>query len=122
MRIPKRYGQSRVENCPFCQKQATTESKQKVPVCTHHKEAVLNEMKCLCGEPLDLKSGKYGVYFTCITCGNINGKKVFEINKVEDVSRKTSGKKKQSTQPLKKKRIYFPRVETITSDDPRYFD
>jgi len=116
MRIPKKYGQSRKDTCPFCQRQATTENTQKIPVCTAHKNTKLNEMKCLCGEPLDIRSGKYGVYFNCITCGNINAKKVFETNIV------TNNSSSPKTKPLKKKRIFFPRTETITSDDPRYFD
>lgn len=125
MRIPKRYGQSRIEKCPFCGKQATTESKEKVPVCTNHKESILNEMKCMCGEILDLKAGKWGVYFSCMNCGNINGKKVFETNEVKDKKneKKTSSKPKRETfREMRKRRNVFEQPETVTPNDPRYFD
>jgi len=55
-------------------------------VCALHKEAILNDLKCICGNTLEPRDGKYGLYFTCIRCGNINLKKVLEINKIEDVN------------------------------------
>ncbi|MDP7180154.1 MAG: hypothetical protein QF824_02710 [Candidatus Woesearchaeota archaeon] len=80
MRIPKRYGQSRIDNCPFCEKVSTTKNKQGVPVCQNHKENVLKDLKCVCGEWLDLLEGKWGPYFKCINCGNINFNKGLELN------------------------------------------
>ncbi len=93
MRIPKRYGQSKVEGCPFCGKQSTTVNKQGVPVCIAHKERELLDFKCLCGDWLDLKNGKYGPYFFCMRCGNITFSKGMEFN--ED-------KLKSSPKPVKK--------------------
>ena len=78
MRIPKRYGESRIENCPFCGKQATTTSVQGIPVCSKHKEEYI-ELKCACGSWLEVKAGKWGPYFYCINCGNINFKKVMDM-------------------------------------------
>jgi len=66
----------------------------------------MSQMKCICGNELELKSGKYGNYFYCIRCGNINLKKALEINDVKD-----EGKKEQP----KKTEIF------IRSDDPRFF-
>ena len=80
MYIPKRYGQSKVENCPFCGKIGVTKNKQGVPVCQAHKDSTLDSLKCACGEWLDLNEGKWGPYFTCMNCGNINFKKGLEMN------------------------------------------
>lgn len=108
MYIPKRYGESKVARCPFCEQQAITKNKQDIPVCLDHKQSVLNEMKCSCGDYLELKIGKYGPYFNCLHCGNMNMKKVFEINKIEDVS---------GNKPVRKQ----PKEIVIRSDDPLYF-
>jgi len=109
MRIPKRYGQSRVDLCPFCGKDAVTKNKQQVPVCIAHKSNILRDLTCLCGDDLELKDGKFGIYFYCINCGNFNIKKSIEMNPGFDKEEKSIGKKKiKNTQ---KKEI------TITSDE-----
>lgn len=111
MRIPKKYGESWTDKCPFCGKQATTINNQNIPVCSGHKNASLEEMKCLCGEYLEIKHGKYGVYFFCIKCGNISAARIFEINntsaKNSNTGDGTDGKQKT--------------IITTTSDDPRFF-
>ena len=80
MRIPKRYGQSKITVCPFCGKQAITKNPQGIPVCLQHKNKMLPDMKCVCGEWLDIRNGKYGPYFYCIKCGNINFNRGLEMN------------------------------------------
>ncbi|MBW3015250.1 hypothetical protein KY330_02410 [Candidatus Woesearchaeota archaeon] len=75
----KIYGESRVEECPFCDKKAVVVNSQGIPVCGEHKAQYLN-LKCICGETLDVKSGKYGVYFECLTCGNISYRKALSFN------------------------------------------
>jgi hypothetical protein len=80
MRIPKRYGQSRITTCPFCSKQAITQGKQKIPTCLDHKNATLPDFKCACGSWLDLLVSKHGHYFRCFKCGNINWKRAMEMN------------------------------------------
>ena len=80
MYIPKRYGQSRIENCPFCDKIGTIKNSQGVPVCSAHKNALIQDVKCACGEYLDVASGKWGAYFPCLNCGNINFRKGLEMN------------------------------------------
>ena len=80
MRIPKRYGQSKLEICPFCEKQATTKNKEDIPVCFDHKEERFPELKCQCGDYLEQRSGKYGIYFNCMKCGNINYRKALSLN------------------------------------------
>jgi hypothetical protein len=83
----KSYGSYQRALCPFCKKEATTKNSQKIPVCQAHKNAVLGEMKCICGNYLTIMEGKYGIFFSCIKCGNISPSRVFEINEVVDVSK-----------------------------------
>ena len=108
MRIPKRYGESRVDNCPFCGKTGVTKNKQGVPVCSNHKDDELKDLKCLCGGWLDIFEGKYGPYFRCINCGNINFKKGIEIN--PQVKVKVSSEKGDENKAAQKKEI------TVRSD------
>ncbi len=74
------YGKSRDNLCPFCSKNAVTSNEQGVPVCVEHRKTNLHNMKCVCGEWLDLRSGKWGPYFSCMRCGNINFNKGLEMN------------------------------------------
>jgi len=67
----KVYGSYRTESCPFCQKQATAKNEQGVAVCTAHKSSSLENLKCICGGWLDIKSGKFGAYGNCLKCGNV---------------------------------------------------
>lgn len=137
MYIPKKYGKSKVDTCPFCEEQATTLNKQGLTVCRNHVHAVLGDMKCVCKNYLELKTGKFGAFFVCISCGAMNTKKVFEVNHVVDVSgdvEKYSNKKtprSSSTKRYSPKRDYgnnnrkeknkSPKEITIRSDDPIYF-
>lgn len=110
MYIPKKYGQSKIFNCPFCGKQAITKSHQGLPVCIAHKEASLQNLKCLCGDYLDLKDGKYGPYFSCMKCGNMNFKKALEINPDREKP-KIPASNKSSSKPVERKEI------TVRSDE-----
>jgi hypothetical protein len=132
MYIPKVYGQSKLDKCPFCGMHSTSVNQQGLPVCAKHKDAILNEMKCVCGKYLAIMKGKFGVFFNCIHCGNMNSRKVFEINEVKDVSGNTEEKEeKPKSKPQTKQVNYYPKEEerkrdtsreiTINSDDPRYF-
>ena len=105
MHIPKRYGQSKEYICPFCESKATTVNKQGIPVCIKHKTKELQNIRCVCGCPLEIRKGKFGAYCYCMDCGNLNLKKVLEINEVKN-NKKDSNEKKEIT---------------ITSDDPNYF-
>ena len=103
MYIPKKYGYSKSQNCPFCEKIATTENSQGVPVCLDHKKENLQSLKCVCGEYLDIRKGKFGPYFHCMNCGNINFKKGLEMN--PNISRPTP------------KKEHAPKETTITSEE-----
>ena len=76
----KIYRQSKSEVCPFCGKTAITTNKQKIPVCMTHRQEELQNLKCSCGEYLDLAFGKYGPFYTCMCCGAINFNKALELN------------------------------------------
>src|SRR3989338_1540626 len=98
MHFRKRYGESRVDSCPFCGKQGVAKNLQGVPVCLAHKDEVLSDLKCACGSYVDVKSGKWGAYASCFRCGNVNLKKVLEMNpqqKVKEKEQETQHQKKQ---------------------------
>lgn len=95
MHIPKRYGQSKIINCPFCGKQAITKNSQGIPVCLEHKKSLLPDMKCICGEWLDIKNGKFGPYFYCMKCGNINFNRALEMNPGWNKKDKSKNKPKE---------------------------
>jgi len=110
MFIPKKYGESKKTNCPFCDKPATTHNEQEVPVCRAHKEKSLEEIKCICGAFLALEIGQFGPYFSCVNCGNVNFKKGLEMRN-PSAQKKEQIEKKQNTAEM-----------TVRSDDPRFFD
>jgi len=113
MYIPKRYGQSRIDYCPFCKKDATTKNKQQIPVCYAHKASILKELTCFCGDYLELKDGKFGIYFNCTNCGNMNLKKALVMN--PELGNDSKTVEKQKAGKLQKKEI------TITSDEVDVF-
>jgi hypothetical protein len=80
MYIPKRYGESKVEACPFCGASAYTKNKQGLAVCADHKHTELNNLKCLCGSWLDMREGKFGMFFICEKCGTRNLRQALEMN------------------------------------------
>ena len=104
--IPKKYGQSKIDKCPFCGKQSIVLNRQNVPVCLAHKEETLENLKCACGSYLEMLKGKYGIFFSCIKCGNLSIGKALELNAVKPANNASEGKKEI----------------TVRSDDPRYFD
>ena len=121
MYIPKKYGQSRVDNCPFCGKSAVIMNSQNVPVCASHKDETLDNLKCVCGETLEIMHGKYGAFFNCMSCGNMNLRKVMEINTIKP---KFKEEKKESEPYYSSKTTNSSgkTTTTVRSDDPRYFD
>ena len=77
--IPKVYGQSMVSSCAFCGKVATAKSEQGADVCTKHTKMQIVNVKCNCGDYLDLLTGRYGAYFNCLKCGNVNYQKGLDL-------------------------------------------
>ncbi|MBU1112112.1 MAG: hypothetical protein KJ896_05005, partial [Nanoarchaeota archaeon] len=78
-KVPKKYGQYKVSRCSFCGKVATCKNEQGAEVCPAHKKNVVEEIRCKCGSWLELKDGKFGPYFNCLNCGNINFQKGMEM-------------------------------------------
>ncbi|MCH8067152.1 MAG: hypothetical protein IIC69_01060 [Nanoarchaeota archaeon] len=115
MYIPKKYGQSKVDLCPFCRKEATTKNSQQVPVCYKHKESILQELTCFCGDYLELKDGKFGIYFNCANCGNINIKKALEMN--PELGKEPKAEEKTESKPTISKTKQNKKEITITSDE-----
>ncbi len=129
MYIPKRYGESKNQSCPFCGKTAVTENAQGVHVCIKHKGEYI-DAKCLCGEWLDIRSGKWGPYGICTRCGNISWSKILEANpkitpkiNKSDSDGQSSDKKNEESKP--KQRQYMAsrsplsgkRKETVIRSD-----
>ncbi|MCF7872204.1 hypothetical protein K9L97_04170 [Candidatus Woesearchaeota archaeon] len=76
----KIYGASKIDECFICGEQSTIKNKQGLTTCQKHKDEELLDVKCACGDWLDIKQGKYGTFFLCMQCGPINLKKGLEIN------------------------------------------
>ncbi|MEK0369477.1 MAG: hypothetical protein QQN62_07745 [Nitrosopumilus sp.] len=126
MYIPKRYGQSKIDNCLFCGRIATVKNAQDIPVCAKHKNTPLPDLKCSCSSYLDLRNGKFGAYFHCLNCGNINMRKALALNpNIGDKQEieKTANKPEIKNEPAEKT-INKPKQDkkeiTITSDDVNY--
>jgi len=75
----KVYGESGGQVCPFCGGQTTTKNAQGLPVCRHHVSDEIN-LKCACGDWLDVKESKYGTFFICFRCGPVSYRKGLEMN------------------------------------------
>jgi hypothetical protein len=111
----KEFGKSRIDSCPFCNKQSTTTNSQGVPVCSFHKNTdLIANFKCVCNSWLDLKKGKYGVYFNCMNCGNLSFDKGLELNP----DWKENFEKETGTKPIQKinsgGRVFIENGKTIT--------
>ncbi len=116
MYIPKKYGFSKINSCPFCDRTAIAENPQGVPVCSKHLKRNLPELKCLCGDWLEIRKGKWGPYCYCLNCGNLNLKKALEINPPPKQETRTQTTEKKSPKEQPQKEI------TIDSNNPDFFD
>ena len=113
-RKKKVYGSYKKTTCPFCNRTATKKNEQGLDVCHLHTKSVLQEMKCLCGSWLDLKVGKFGPYFNCIKCGNMNYNKAMEIGS----STKTVGEVKTETSEKtiqKNRKLHLSKLRILTT-------
>jgi len=116
MRIPKKYGQSKVDKCPFCNMPAVVNNSQGVPVCSKHRDKKLEDAKCVCGETLELRTGKFGAYFHCLNCGNISFSKAMSVNDFTDKKSQDSKKDSDSEKPKNEPRLGRKEI-TVTSDE-----
>ncbi len=119
----KVYGESGLKSCPFCGRAATRKTESGLEVCPQHTKQQLHEIKCTCGSWLEQRAGKFGPYFHCFNCGNINFKKALEI---KAITAAVSGTKNVGSEKLPEKIRYNDQKEptetTITSQDTEYFD
>jgi|APSaa5957512622_1039677.scaffolds.fasta_scaffold163985_2 hypothetical protein len=135
-RVPKRYGQSKTNTCPFCTRLATAKNKDGQDVCSQHKKEVMPEIRCSCGSWLELLSGKFGPYFNCLNCGNVNYQKGMEMKSLPVNKDRVKAQEKKVTvikdkSPMRKKKSTYPsnyeleqenKKETVvTSRDMEYF-
>lgn len=80
----KYFGGGKTDICPFCGKACEAKNKDGLQVCKKHRESRHPELKCMCGEYVDVVAGKYGNYCTCLRCGNINLQKILEVNDISE--------------------------------------
>ena len=55
--------------CVFCKKAALHENDQDLPVCKDHKNKEMQDKRCICGEYMDVKKGRWGAFYLCPQCG-----------------------------------------------------
>jgi len=53
----------------FCEKLAIAKNRQGLSVCQTHRNKILDDKRCLCGEILEIKHSKWGPFFLCTNCG-----------------------------------------------------
>jgi len=125
MYIPKRYGQSKIDECPFCKKRALTMNSQGIPVCNDHKDERMKDMRCACGSWLTQMKGKFGIFYNCVNCGNVNLRKALEINGGvgPNIVKTVPEKKQEQAKPNYKAVSETKKEITITADElDFYFD
>jgi hypothetical protein len=111
MYIPKRYGESKIDRCPFCGQQAFVRNSQGLSVCADHKTTMLDGLKCACGNFMDMRIGKWGPFFICEKCGTRNMNQALEMN--PQILKKSEKKVNAYKDENGKDKF-------IRSDDPRF--
>jgi hypothetical protein len=130
----KRYGEAKIAACPFCGAGAYSKNKDGVPVCAAHKNSSLGEMKCACGEWLDMRQGKWGPFFLCSKCGPVNMTKALSTQSESGIAKKApapAGAQEKKKHPMlggseaqaRRSQDYldgYGKDKWIRSDDPRF--
>jgi hypothetical protein len=114
MYIPKRYGEAKIDSCPFCGAQAYSRTSEGLPVCANHKNQQMPDVKCACGKYLDMRVGKFGPFFICERCGTKNMNQVLEMN---PQMRQPSPAKQARAGAYKNE---YGQDTFVRSDDPRF--
>ena len=118
-RSKKVYGESFLKNCPFCGRMATQKNDNGQEVCPTHRNTALQDIKCTCGKWLEPQAGKFGNYYRCENCGNVNANKAQQI---QNVTQETSPAPEKTIKPEPPKIFRKePTETTITSHDEEYF-
>ena len=118
----KTYGNYKTSNCPFCERLATSKNEQGLDVCHKHKNKLLDEIKCVCGSWLESRSGKFGPYFNCLNCGNVNYNKAMEMKSMmksgeDPASRLKVQKKETISEETTNSQNSVTRIKTVVKDD-----
>lgn len=72
-----------MEKCIVCGATCTTYNSQQLPVCKEHANYEILDLRCpYCKSYLDVRKGKYGSFFTCISCGTITVHKLKSFGNV----------------------------------------
>jgi len=74
-------------------------------------------MKCICGETMDMMSGKYGPFFSCMKHGNMNLRKALEINPLPASTPASSEPSFVKSEENEKKAEKKRRTETVVTSD-----
>ncbi|HLC81766.1 MAG TPA: hypothetical protein VJH68_03845 [Candidatus Nanoarchaeia archaeon] len=113
----KKYGSYKTPACAFCQRMATHKTNFGLETCQQHSKNSLPEIKCICGSWLEQKSGRFGPYFNCPKCGNVNFKKGLELKEL------TAKKAITETKIIPPEKLVLKEKKeiTITSEDLEYF-
>ncbi len=125
MGFPKKktYGVYKTVTCPFCSRQATQKNEQGIEVCHQHSKQVVEEIKCTCGSWLEPRAGKFGRYFNCVNCGNVNYEKAMQIKEITQGTMKKVEPLPQTVTAVSSHVVQKEKKETIiTSRDVDYFD
>jgi predicted RNA-binding Zn-ribbon protein involved in translation (DUF1610 family) len=76
----KIYGKSSEQTCVFCEKTALSENTQGFPCCNEHKNKMMHDRLCVCGNHLSIKKSKWGAFFLCPDCGPMSLKKILSLD------------------------------------------
>ncbi len=95
----KVYGQSKTEQCYFCDKNALSKNSQGILVCEKHKNQSVAAKKCICGETLSIKESKWGAFFLCKNCGPISLTKAKQNENLKTSEYNINKKYRQNTKP-----------------------
>ena len=128
MGFPKKktYGVYKTVTCPFCSRMATQKNEQGIEVCYQHSKQAVEEIKCTCGGWLEPRAGKFGRYFNCLNCGNINYEKAMQIKEITKGTVKKVEPLREAATTIGSRVVQKEKAEKketiITSRDVDYFD
>ena len=121
--MKKEYGSYKTDTCVFCGRASIKKNKLQLPVCKEHQDHDdAPAFRCVCGDYVDILTGKYGVYAKCYRCGNMNFSKILEHNRMiatadKGSDRNLGGNKLDGYYKVQHKR--FHKKEPEVSKEPK---
>jgi len=110
-RFRKVYGQSKEYTCKFCGKTATKQNDQGIPTCAEHTNRTVDDVRCLCGMPVEVREGKYGPYCICQQCGIQKLDRLLEMQPKKEEKPAPPPQNERYTQTNKKD------IDSLSSED-----